>query len=123
MDLGHSDDEQGKFSAMALPAKRPDAAPSTGPCGKSFAVYTMGLENFESHPDASGSQMLTEYLRDRHRGKSYGMSTAGRDGQILYDALLAARPGFADFDRFIFLTLGSWTTPRVPGTSGPILVS
>eukprot|EP00959_Pyramimonas_sp_CCMP1952_P129511 2708215-Pyramimonas_sp.AAC.1 len=63
----------------------------------------MGLENFESHPDASGSQLLAEYLRDKHRGKSYGMSTAEHDGQILCEASIAARPEPGDFDRLIFV--------------------
>eukprot|EP00959_Pyramimonas_sp_CCMP1952_P026009 545990-Pyramimonas_sp.AAC.1 len=72
----------------------------------------MGLENFESHPDASGGQLLTEHLRDKHRGKSYGMSTSGHGGQILCEALIAARLEHGDLDWLIFVDTRELKDPQ-----------
>ena len=40
-------------------------------------ALTMGLENVESHPSASGSQIFEDFIDDEHGEKSRPVSTAG----------------------------------------------
>eukprot|EP00959_Pyramimonas_sp_CCMP1952_P435111 9111039-Pyramimonas_sp.AAC.1 len=52
------------------------------PQGAKFAAITLRVENFEQGPTASGSSMLSEYIRSHFRS-SHVPSTRGREGNII----------------------------------------
>eukprot|EP00959_Pyramimonas_sp_CCMP1952_P347584 7280579-Pyramimonas_sp.AAC.1 len=53
------------------------------PQGSKFVVIALGLENFEMNPRCSGSSILREYNRRRHRS-SQDMTTRGHDANAFY---------------------------------------
>eukprot|EP00959_Pyramimonas_sp_CCMP1952_P312963 6550943-Pyramimonas_sp.AAC.1 len=75
-----------------------DAGARPTPKGSKFAVIALGLGNFEKNPRCSGSSMLREYIRRRHRS-SHDMTTRGHDAHAIIHALIAANENMAGYDR------------------------
>ena len=54
-------------------------------------IVTLGLDNFESHPDGKPSKLLADFIKEKRGGKSYNVRL-DQDANIVEEALRASRP-------------------------------
>ena len=81
------------------------------PNGETPLVVTMGLENFEFHPEGHRSRIVHEFIRQRRDGRSWYIGVV-QGAHVIKEALKASRPEMFRWRRIVLIDCRALNDPQ-----------